>query len=361
MEGYTAKYYLQDGQEQEATVILLKDRLSIGLRDEFGNPRIVYWPYEQIIRDNFWKRGQAIVRCGSYPVQTIEVNEKEFADKLESVFSNREKSWLSRNLHKNTARLLKFFLAFVVIILAIYFLLVPFLAERLANRVPVSYEERLGDGIYNALKPSFEIDPEKSAYINDFFRELDIPTDYMIRITVVKDDIANAFAMPGGNIIVYDKILEGMQGYEDLAALLSHEFTHVEKRHSTRALFRQMASSFFISIIFGDANSIGNAIVSNADQLKALSYSRNLEKEADLNALKILSERRIDCNGFIHLFSQLENEIKKEDGEPAEWASSHPDLKRRIDYVRSNELFNKNGIIENETLQVLFEKIQSGN
>ena len=123
---------------------------------------------------------------------------------------------------------------FMVILVSAYIWLVPFLAERLAKRVPITYEEQLGDGIYTAIKPSFNIDAEKTAYINDFFRELNIDSKYNIRITVVKENIANAFAMPGGNIIVYDKIIADMNGYEELAALLSHEFTHVNEKHTTR-------------------------------------------------------------------------------------------------------------------------------
>ena len=171
--------------------------------------------------------------------------------------------------------------------------------------------------------------------------------------------MANAFAMPGGNIIVYDKIIAGMNGYEELAALLSHEFTHVNKRHTTRALFRQQASSLFISIIFGDVGTIGNVIVSSADDLKGLSYSRKLEKDADLNGVKILSERKIDCNGFIHLFELLEKEITETGGEPTEWISSHPDIEKRIAYTRSNSLFNKSGVEINETLKTLFMKIKT--
>jgi len=239
--------------------------------------------------------------------------------------------------------------------------LVPFLAERLAKRVPVSYEERLGDGIYDAIKPTFTIDAEKTAYINDFFRELNIDSKYNISITVVKENVANAFAMPGGNIIVYDKIIAGMSGYEELAALLSHEFTHVNERHTTRSLFRQQASSLFISIIFGDVGTIGNVIVSSADDLKGLSYSRKLEKDADLNGIKILSERKIDCNGFVHLFELLEKEITETGGEPTEWISSHPDIEKRIAYTKSNSLFNKSGVEVNETLKTLFMKIKTAN
>jgi predicted Zn-dependent protease len=359
MDAYTGKYYLQGNTEQEATILFLKDKLSIGLRDEHGNPRIVYWPYEQIIRDNFWKRGIAIVRSGTYPIQTIEVEHKEFADKLENIFIERDRSWFSRLMNKNQWRMIRFFVIFLIAIVSAYIWLVPFLAERLAKRVPISYEEKLGDGIYNALQPTFIIDAEKTAYINDFFRELQIPSKYNIRITVVKENIANAFAMPGGNIVVYDKILYEMNSYEELAALLSHEFTHVNERHATRALFRQQSSSLFISIIFGDVGTIGNVIASNADGLKGLEYSRNREKDADLNGLKILSDRKIDCNGFIRLFELLKKETKRVGDQPAEWISSHPDLERRIAYTKANALFNKNGVETNETLKTLFLKMKT--
>ena len=361
MDAYTGKYYIQGGEEQEATVVILKDKLSIGLKDEHGNPLVVYWPFDQVIRDHFWKRGQTIVRSSTYPVQTIEVNDKELADKLESIFSEREKSWFARAFSRNTTRLLKFFGVIVLLLVSAYFWVVPFLAERLAKRVPISYEEKLGNGMFNAMKSSFEIDGAKTAYINEFFRELNINTEYIINITVVRENVANAFAMPGGNIIVYDKILAGMDHHEDLAALLSHEFTHVDKKHSTRAIFRQMASSLFISIIFGDVGTIGNTIVSNADNLKGLSYSRSLEKEADENGLQILSDRKIDCNGFIRLFQQLEKEVQKEGGAPSEWMNSHPDLDKRINYVKSDEHFNKNGVQENDALKTLFLKLKSDN
>jgi len=360
MDTYPGKYYLQGGEGKEATILFLKDKLSIGISDEHGNPRIVFWPYEQIIRDNFWKRGQSIVRCGTYPVQTIEVDSKDFADKLESVFKEREGSWVGRALNKKAMGLVKVLVGFFVILIAAYVWLVPFLADRLAKKVPVSYEESLGDAMFNEMRPMFTIDGSRTAYINEFFRELQIETKYDIKITVVDENVANAFAVPGGNIVVYDKIVEEMNSYEDLAALLSHEFTHVNEKHTTRSLFRRQASSLFLSILFGDVGTIGNALISNANDLKGLSYSRKLEKEADLNGVKILSDRKIDCNGFIDLFELLKKEVDKTGEQPTEWISTHPDLNKRIAYTKANELFNKNGVEAHEALQTLFVKIKTG-
>jgi predicted Zn-dependent protease len=72
-------------------------------------------------------------------------------------------------------------------------------------------------------------------------------------------------------------------------------------------------------------------LVENANTLKNLEYSRKLEKEADLNGLKLLEARQINPEGYIWLFG-----ILKQDGgaAPSEWLSSHPDLDNRAAYVK---------------------------
>ena len=360
MDAYSGIYYLEGEEEQPATFLFLKDKISIGIRDEYGNPRIVYWPYNQVIKKHSWKGGRVIIKCEGYPPQVIEVEQKEFLQKLEDIFSYRERSWLSKTMNKNVMGIVKVLTVFFVVLFAAYTWLVPILAGRLAKRVPASYEESLGNGIYNTLKSGFSIDEKKTSYINSFFSELNIPTKYNIRITVVNENTVNAFAIPGGNIIVYDKIIAGMNNYEDLAALLSHEFTHVENKHTTRSLFRQLGSAVFLSVVLGDLGSIANVLIRHAGNLKSLNYSRRLEREADLNGLQILSERKIDCNGFVRLFELLKSETDRTGSPSIEWISSHPNLDKRIEYIKQNELYNKNGMEVNETLKTIFLKIKTG-
>jgi Zn-dependent protease with chaperone function len=378
MDGYNAIYHLQGYESQKATVIFLKDKLSIGLTparlsprptgssgrdsggDEHNKPKVVYWYYDKIIREDFRKQGKTVVRHEGYPAQSIEVDRREFADKLEDYFKRMDRSFFRKMFTPGTITLMRVAVIFFGLLAAVYFFLVPWLAVRLANKVPVSFEEKMGNGMFDALKTGMVIDPSKTAVINVFFRELHIPTKYNIRVTVIKDDVANAFAMPGGNIIVYDKLLNGMNSYEELAALLSHEFTHVNNKHTTKSLFRQLGSTVFLSVILGDVGAISSVIIGNADRLKGLSYGRGLEKESDLNGLQILSERKIDCNGFVKLFELLQKEVDAADvKEPAEWISSHPDLQKRIEYVKANELFNLRGVEKNETLQTLFLKLKT--
>jgi beta-barrel assembly-enhancing protease len=360
MDGYNAIYTAQGYEPQNATVIFLKDKLSIGLKDEHGNPKVVYWFYDKIIRDEFRQYGKLIVRHEGFPPQSIEVEHREFADKLNGQIKKTERSFLRKAFTPGTITMLRFAFIFFTLLAAAYLFLVPWLAVRLANKVPVSFEEKMGNGMFDAMKTGMTIDEGKTAIINEFFTELHISNKYNIRVSVVKENVANAFAMPGGNIVVYDKLLNGMDSYEELAALLSHEFTHVNNKHTTKSLFREFSSKVFLSVLLGNTGAISNVIISNADNLKSLSYGRSMEKEADLNGLELLSERKIDCNGFIGLFTLLQKEVDASGAkEPAEWISSHPDLQKRIEYVKSNASFNLRGTEKNEALQTLFLKLKT--
>lgn len=356
MNNYRGKYYIKGGAEHAATFSFLKDKLSIKFNDENNNGREVFWYYDEIIKENFREARNFIIKYKGYPEQIIEIASAEFVTLLETYTRIQNKRTAVKVLAR-ISPLLRVLIFLFLVLLAVYIWLVPYLAVRLAEKVPVSYEENLGNGMYNSMKPGFEVDEKKTAYINEFFDELHITTQYKITITVVKEDIMNAFAMPGGNIIVYDEIIAGMDNYTELAALLSHEFIHIQNRHTTKTLFREMGNSMLFSVIFGNTGAAGNMIIRNADNLKNLSYGRSLEKEADLDGLKILTERKIDPNGFVDLFKMLE---KENNVKVSEWMSSHPDIDKRILYIKQSPDFNKNGVQENDTLKNLFEKIKSG-
>lgn len=343
METTKALYHFNE-EQQDATLQLLKDKLCISLNDG----RKIFWYYEQVRRENVYT-----FRYAEYPPQSLQVSTSVLADELEM---RTKRSSKKANVGK-IAPLAKVLLVFLAIILLAYFLLVPWIASALANRFPVSYEKTIGDQAFQAMKSSFVIDEKRTAYINDFFGQMDVPSRYNVQITVVKGDVVNAFALPGGHIVVYDKIIEGLQSYPELAALLAHEFTHVENRHTVRTMLRQFSSSVFLSLIMGDATAVGGVILNNAEELKSLSYSRSLEKEADENGARLLAERDIDCAGFVRLFQLL----KKESGtvQPTEWLSSHPDLNKRIGTIQDNVFCKNSTPSANATLEALFKKVKS--
>jgi predicted Zn-dependent protease len=190
--------------------------------------------------------------------------------------------------------------------------------------------------------------------VNDFFTALKIPTAYNVRISVVNDNVVNAFALPGGRIVVYSALLKQISSYPELAALLSHEFTHVNNKHSTKSIFRRLGSKVFLGLLFGRFGNVTSVLVNHADDLKSLKYSRKLEKEADTDGLNILAERKIDPKGFSDLFEHLKAAAPL--NSMPEFLASHPDVDKRISYIQ--ELAKGATVVENEQLKAIFDKLK---
>jgi predicted Zn-dependent protease len=96
-------------------------------------------------------------------------------------------------------------------------------------------------------------------------------------------------------------------------------------------------------------------MVDQADQLKSLTYSRKLEKEADTEGLLILKDRKIDPQGFISLFEHL-RQASPSSAVP-EFLGSHPDIASRIAYIR--EASERAVVEDHSQLKTIFDKLKS--
>ncbi len=234
----------------------------------------------------------------------------------------------------NSARSKFLLLAGVVLLFlaALYFFLVPWIAEKIAMNFSKEYEMELGESIYAGSIKGMEVDTMQTRLLNDFYTALQYETGYPIKITVVKSDIVNAYALPGGHIVVYDAILEGMKTPEQLAALLGHEASHVAKRHSLRNIFRSLGRKLFISMVIGNDAGVLGYIADNADDLKGLAFSRALETEADDNGLRLMDGAALNTEGMSQLMEMLRNESGG--AEPSSFRSTHPIFADRIEHIQ---------------------------
>lgn len=233
----------------------------------------------------------------------------------------------------NSARS-KFLLLTGVVLLflaSLYFFLVPWIAEKIAMNFSKEYEMQLGETIYSASINGMEIDTMQTRLLNDFYRELNYQVNYPIKITVVKSSVVNAFAIPGGHIVVHNAILDGMKTPEQLAALLGHESSHVAKRHSLRNIFRTLGRKIFISMVIGNDAGIVTYMAENADDMKGLAFSRDLETEADEDGLRLMNEAGLNTQGMTDLMEMLRTESGN--AEPSSFMSTHPIFKERIAHI----------------------------
>ncbi|GEO11514.1 M48 family metallopeptidase [Segetibacter aerophilus] len=229
--------------------------------------------------------------------------------------------------------------------------LIPFIGMRV---IGVEQEIKIGDKLKEiTLKeaPVFgdSLDSSASQLLQKFADQLRLSSKYPIRVTFINSDLVNAYALPGGNIVVYRGILEKIKTGEELAALLAHESSHINERHSLRSLLRSAANGIIISIVFGDASGISGAVVSNAETLNGLKYSRSLEAEADEKGMDLLRANEVNVDGM----KQLMQMLQKEDKLPGQLAfiSTHPLTKERVAATESylskhRETFQKRADLE---------------
>lgn len=221
-------------------------------------------------------------------------------------------------------------LIFLLAAASLYFL-APKLIEKIAATLPVETEVQIGDKLFEQTKTEFSFNDAQSKIAQQFFDSLRFESSYPIRVHVVKSNELNAFAMPGGHIVVYDCIIRTMKSSNELAGLLAHEFSHINKHHSTRTLIQMAGTYGLLSLLVGDVSGIASLIVLNANELLNMSYSRSFEQEADREGVKLLVQRGIDPQGMIQLLKGLK---LAETTVVPQFLSTHPLTDARITDVK---------------------------
>lgn len=354
MKSYLATYYFQDPVGEEATVLVFDNEIHIGYSDRQKSYEMLKWKIAETnaVFDRSFQSTH--IRNPVSAGLEFYIKGNEAFEYLELIRKEQQKPWYKKGKAKGWAKSLLIFLGVVSVLTALYFLLVPWMSEKLADQVSVETEEHFGEAIYNAMNLGANEDTALSSGVQHFFEKMEVSTPYAIKISVISDETVNAFALPGGSIIIYTALLKKIKNYPELAALLSHEVIHINNRHSTKSIFRKLGSSVFIGLLLGKMGSVTSVLVDHADDLKSLTYSRRLEKEADLDGLAILKKRGIDSKGFIDLFRHL-SEVETRSYIP-EFLTSHPDIEARIKYVQ--EASGSYRTIENSALKSIFEKIK---
>ena len=339
---------------REVTVLATESDITIGYRLDNGTVETRKWSLDELNADFEQATQSTHIVHFQQPHAVLLIEGKDAMEFISQAMAERQKPWHKKRGARDWARGISIFVGVMAILVSVYFLVVPWAAEKMAKSVSTSTEEQFGNAVYDALLVSARDDKESGILLNEFFRAMKVETPYNIRLTVVNSDIVNAFALPGGHIVVYTGLLYQLQTYPELAALLSHEFTHVNNKHATRSIFRQLGSRNCLSLLLGNFGSVTPVLINQAERFKSLKYSRSLEKEADMEGLSILVNRKIDPAGFPALFSRLKNAA----GEQVlpEFLASHPDIDNRIAYIR--EAAKNSMVEENIELKNIFDKIK---
>ncbi len=237
----------------------------------------------------------------------------------------------------------------VVVIMGFIRYAAPAIARHVAYTVPPASEVALGKESLAILdrymmKPSKLPEARRSSLTALFGRmkeSLPAAKEYHIEFRDSEQTGANAFALPGGTIIVTDAMVEFVKNDEELAGVLAHEAGHVRSRHALRHVLQSTGTGLLIAAVTGDITSITSLSATIPTALINAGYSREFENEADGAAVDYLVKAGIQPRVYADTLARLQAEHDKKAGEkgdssswsPMDLLSTHPVTSERIKRV----------------------------
>ncbi len=266
------------------------------------------------------------------------------------------KEMQSRGETSRTLKITLYCLIGLVIIAIVGNVLVGVMVRILVARIPAQWEKQMGDTLLAEFKleSTFIEDPKlKAKLLRDVGPLLSaLPKSGVTYKFYISDDPEpNAFALPGGHVVVNTGLLELSKRPEELVGVIAHEVAHVTEKHG----FRQVISAagpylIFRTFLGGNSTSLLGA---GSQILVAQSFSQEYELEADTVGFNYLVDAHIDPRGLADMLGKLEAEEGRGGGDLTIRAfSSHPATQKRIDKLNTKwkKLKNKTGFIDFEQL-----------
>lgn len=211
-------------------------------------------------------------------------------------------------------------------------------------------EVALGEGISSSVLGAVRLHPDErlQRYVNRVGRWIaqqseraELPWSF----GVMDSDTVNAFAMPGGTILISHGLLKKLNTESELAGVLAHEIAHVVKKHQLSAIQSSAGSGVLATIgkevaadrigrrggdVMGLKTQFANAgidFVKNGGFLRPL--DRSMEYEADRLGVVLAARAGYDPYGLVAALQMLQG-LRGDDSSTSISLSTHPSPGERI-------------------------------
>lgn len=300
----------------------------------------IIWPYIDVHRmpDQAGRTGMVLAK-GDGPARLyIPANQYELSDALRAACPPRNDTPAAKQLRK---KLFGFSLLAIGSVILILFFLLPLMAIQLARVLPAEGEKALGDATFEQVRVALDDFGDTGLRVCDdlagrkaldvmaarLLKHVDLP--FPATIHVLDSELVNAFALPGGHVVLFRGLLNAADTPDEVAAVLAHELGHVYYRHATEGALRSAGSIGVLGLLFGDFAG-GTVALFLADQLINARYSQDAETQADEFAHELLLDAQISPAALAVFFQRLKDMSGEQSGLAAH-LSSHPELQARMD------------------------------
>ncbi|MBD3647217.1 MAG: M48 family metallopeptidase, partial [Pseudomonadales bacterium] len=265
--------------------------------------------------------------------ETIDQLMKAAGMELVQTFSHRLESWIP-------AVVVSWF-GIIVIGFAVVKWGIPALAGSAADYVPEAAEAGIGNDVIAELESRGVLEESRQpAEIHDqVTRYLEEYDDENSSILIRRSDFfgANAFALPGGKVIVTDQLIEMAETREELLAVYLHELGHLHHRHVVKQALQDSFLTLMLVTMTRDLTAATDLAAVIPTMLLSFNYSREFEAEADRYALERMQAAGVDPRHFANIVERLVSETQKdeEDWLATKYVSTHPAPEERLAMIGS--------------------------
>jgi predicted Zn-dependent protease len=210
----------------------------------------------------------------------------------------------------------------------------PWLSRRVANHLPLDVERRLNPQVRGLFEPNICDTPEARSALQALHERLDPDRSVAADIRIVNLKVANAFALPGGMVLLTRGLVEQATSAEEIAGVLAHELAHVWHRHVLADLIQNTFMSGVWAVTVGDYSGLLVVDPRTVEHFIALRQSRGAEAEADRTGLQMLARARISAESLAAFL-----ERNRMAGEAAlSFLSTHPATSGRVREIRATHI-----------------------
>lgn len=328
--------YWTDGktaQRHNVKLSLLDDALVFYDTD---NTELQRWPCAGLqLMEEVYRQGPARLKHKDHQTQVVTINDHAFLE----ILISKQPALRRRHLVKYSAtqRLAIFGTTLASIVVAM-FISIPYLASPIAASLPLSWEKSWGDGVASLMINETCTAPEGQLALNKLLQQITSVSRsrYTFKVNVTNDPLVNAFALPGGQIVIQKGLIDQADDGTEVAGVLAHEIAHIIERHPTEGVVRSIGTKVLIAGLIGDANTAASIIGEAGELLIDMAYSREDEAEADRLGISLLNKAGLRSDGLSVFFEKLQatnKELKLPD--VLQYLSSHPSEQARIDNLNA--------------------------
>jgi len=294
------------------------------------------WPLMTLraLRDQARAEG-IVLTDGHGNMARLTIDNPHIAAHIRSVAPNLE----ARAPVDNWGRIIGWAGGAVASVALIIFVLVPIMADQLAAYLPPDGEAALGDATFEQIRRALGDDmlpvqtcedPDGRAALDKMVARLNPDPDlpYPVKLSVLDNDLVNAFALPGGRVVLFRGMIDKAENPDEIASILAHEFGHVVNRDPTRDALRSAGSIGVLGLLFGDFAG-GTVVLMLSNQLINAKYSQSAEAGADDYSHDLMTRANINPAALGTIFQRLMEEYGDAEGIAAHLAS-HPTMRARI-------------------------------